>query len=67
MLQARPHEGAGPPRFDFDDAEFVHYFAEAGRLAQADRLRYVCDPDFIAVPSRALVASAYAVHLVKTA
>ena len=60
MLQARPHEGAGPPRFDFDDPEFVHYFAEAGRLAQADRFHYVGDPDFVAVPSRALAANGYA-------
>jgi gamma-glutamyltranspeptidase/glutathione hydrolase len=30
--------------------EAVHYFSEAGRLAFADRERYVADPDFIAVP-----------------
>ncbi len=30
--------------------EAVHYFSEAGRLAFADRERYVADPDFISVP-----------------
>ncbi|MCC7067343.1 MAG: gamma-glutamyltransferase [Burkholderiales bacterium] len=28
----------------------VHVFAEAGRLAFADRNRYVADPDFVAIP-----------------
>jgi gamma-glutamyltranspeptidase/glutathione hydrolase len=39
--------------------EAVHYFAEAGRLAFADRDRYVADPDFIAVPTRPLLAPDY--------
>lgn len=37
----------------------VHYFAEAGRLAFADRDRYLADPDFIEVPVRALLDPAY--------
>ncbi len=37
----------------------VHYFAEAGRLAFADRERYVADPDFITVPVRALLDPHY--------
>jgi gamma-glutamyltranspeptidase/glutathione hydrolase len=42
-----------------NSAESVHYFAEAGRLAYADRDRYVADPDFVDVPVQALVAPAY--------
>ncbi len=37
----------------------VHYFSEAGRLAFADRDRYVADPDFISVPVHALLAPDY--------
>ena len=37
----------------------VHYFSEAGRLAFADRDRYVADPDFISVPVDALLAPDY--------
>lgn len=37
----------------------VHYFAEAGRLAFADRERYLADPDFITVPVRALLDPRY--------
>ena len=39
--------------------EAVHYFAEAGRLAFADRERYVADPDFITVPVKAMLDPAY--------
>jgi gamma-glutamyltranspeptidase/glutathione hydrolase len=54
MVEARA-EG----RYDFDDPAFVHLYAEAGRLAQADRRRYVGDPDFVRVPAQALIARAY--------
>ncbi len=40
-------------------AEAVHYFAEAGRLAFADRERYIADPDFITVPVQALLDPRY--------
>lgn len=59
MLEARPTPITSAKRFDFDDAEFVHFFAESGRLAQADRLHYVGDPAFTNVPTRALVAREY--------
>ena len=42
-----------------DSVEAVHYFAEAGRLAFADRERYVADPDFITVPVDALLDPHY--------
>ena len=61
MLDARPPSGKGS-RFDFDDAEFVHYYAEAGRLAQADRLQYIGDPGFVRVPTAGLLAPAYVQH-----
>ena len=39
--------------------EAVHRFAEAGRLAFADRARYLADPDYITVPQRELLDPAY--------
>ena len=39
--------------------ESVHYFAEAGRLAFADRDRYLADPDFVSVPVKALLDPGY--------
>jgi gamma-glutamyltranspeptidase / glutathione hydrolase len=39
--------------------EAAHYFAEAGRLAFADRERYIADPDFITVPVDALLDPRY--------
>lgn len=59
MLEARTPPAVGVRRFNFDDAEFVHYYAEAGRLAQADRLHYVGDPGFVAVPTVELLAPSY--------
>ena len=40
-------------------AAAVHLFAEAGRLAYADRDQYVADPDFVDVPAAGLVDPAY--------
>lgn len=37
----------------------VHLFAQAGRLAFADRDRYVADPDFVAVPARGMLDGTY--------
>jgi len=36
-----------------------HHFVEAARLAWADRGRYLADPDAVAVPTEALLDSAY--------
>ena len=51
-------------RFDLaawapNSAQAVHLLAEAGRLAYADRDVYVADPDFVTVPTQALVDPAY--------
>jgi gamma-glutamyltranspeptidase/glutathione hydrolase len=37
----------------------AHLFAEAGRLAYADRDRYVADADFVAVPVAGMIAPGY--------
>jgi gamma-glutamyltranspeptidase/glutathione hydrolase len=49
------------PQTDFarDRLRAVHFFAEAGRLAFADRDRFVGDPDFVAVPVAGLIAPDY--------
>ena len=40
-------------------ARFAHLFAEAGRLAFADRKRYLADSDFVQVPVLALIDRRY--------
>lgn len=47
------------PQMQPDSLEAVHYFSESGRLAFADRERYVADPDFISVPVKALLDPRY--------
>jgi gamma-glutamyltranspeptidase/glutathione hydrolase len=37
----------------------VHLFSETGRLAYADRNKYIADPDFINAPVRSLLAADY--------
>jgi gamma-glutamyltranspeptidase/glutathione hydrolase len=51
-------------RFDLralkpDSVEAVHLFAEAGRLAYADRNLYIADPAFVPAPLAALLDSTY--------
>jgi len=51
-------------RFDLraiapDSLAAVHLFAEAGRLAYADRNLYIADPDFVAAPLAALLDPRY--------
>jgi gamma-glutamyltranspeptidase/glutathione hydrolase len=41
------------------NAEFVHLFAEAAKLAYADRGHYMADGDFVTVPVRGLVDTGY--------
>ena len=40
-------------------AAALHFFAEAAKLAYADRARYLGDPDFVPVPVRELLSSSY--------
>lgn len=48
-----------PAAMQPNSREAVHYFSEAGRLAFADRERYVADPAFIDVPVAALLDPRY--------
>lgn len=41
------------------NADVVHVFTQAGRLAFADRGRYVGDPDFVTVPSEGMLNKEY--------
>ena len=44
------------------DADFLHQYLEASRLAFADRAQYIADPDFVAAPAgnwKSLVAPDY--------
>jgi gamma-glutamyltranspeptidase/glutathione hydrolase len=52
-------ERSGFHRAPPNSAEAVHLFSEAGRLAYADRARYLADPDFTAVPVAGLLDPAY--------
>lgn len=46
-------KGMGP------GSDSAHLFAEAGKLAYADRALYMADSDYISVPSRGLLDAAY--------
>ena len=54
LLERTPfaHEASMSP-------QALHWFSEAGRLAYADRNRYLGDADFVAVPQRVLLSPAY--------
>ena len=54
ILERTPFARAAP-----NSADAVHYFAEAGRLAYADRLRYIADPAFVPQPVAQLLSPAY--------
>ncbi len=54
MLQRFP-----PSELDLDAPDAVHLFAEAGKLAFADRDRYLADTDFVPAPVLGLLDPAY--------
>jgi gamma-glutamyltranspeptidase/glutathione hydrolase len=46
-------------KYNPDSPEYIHLFAEACRLAYADRASYLGDPDFIPNPTKALMDPSY--------
>ncbi len=40
-------------------AQVIHYFSESGRLAFADRGKYLADSDFVSVPTKGLIDPSY--------
>lgn len=49
----------GAKEMSLDEAPLWHLFAEASRLAHADRARYLADPDFVDVPVKGLLDPGY--------
>ncbi len=52
-------EGQAMDKLAPESLDAVHLIAEAGRLAYADRSRYVADPDFVSVPVDRLIDPGY--------
>lgn len=46
-------------QYPYQSAQAIHLFADIGRLAYADRDRYIADPDVMDVPVNALLNSNY--------
>jgi gamma-glutamyltranspeptidase/glutathione hydrolase len=47
-------------KMGYGSADYLHLFVEAKKLAFEDRARYYADPEFAAIPLRALVSKEYA-------
>lgn len=52
-------EGYGFDKIDPTDADFIHLWIEAAKLAYADREAFYGDPDFVDVPLETLLSKAY--------
>ena len=59
MLQMLDQRQPGNDASALDGPAFWHTYAEAGRLAQADRRQFVGDPDQVSVPVAGLLAPDY--------
>ncbi|RYF81248.1 MAG: gamma-glutamyltransferase [Comamonadaceae bacterium] len=49
-----------------NSAQYLHYMAEASKLAYADRSEHLGDPDFVKVPQKGLTSKRYAASLAQT-
>ncbi|WP_225784103.1 gamma-glutamyltransferase [Xenophilus sp. Marseille-Q4582] len=49
-----------------NSAQYLHYLAEASKLAYADRSEHLGDPDFVKVPEKGLTSKRYAASLAQT-
>ena len=61
LLQHAPHALKAPVQGELN-ADWLHDYAQASRLAYADRAQYVADPDFVEAPAgnwRSLLDPAY--------
>jgi gamma-glutamyltranspeptidase/glutathione hydrolase len=47
------------PLSQLDEIDYLHFLSEAGRLAYADRDRYIADPDFIDIPIDSMMDTKY--------
>ena len=52
-------EGVDMSAFGADSPQAIHYYAEAGQLAYADRDVYIADPAFVSVPVKGLIDKDY--------
>ncbi|NOU49146.1 gamma-glutamyltransferase [Pseudoalteromonas sp. JBTF-M23] len=52
-------EGKNLSQYAPNDPQALHLFTQASRLAFADRNHYVADPDFVTVPTKALLRDDY--------
>lgn len=55
-------EGFDLVKLGHNSADCIHVMAEAKKLAFADRLRYLGDPEFVKVPLELLLSKKYAAH-----
>ncbi len=59
LMQANILENIDISSMGSDSAELIHTMVEAKKLAFADRDRYVCDPDFHAVPTAEMLSKSH--------